>query len=110
MMTATKHGNGRDWWVVVHQFRTGNSFRFLFTTNGIQGPWIDNLNTWRNNYFGQAVFSQDGSKYAYYEPFGDMDIWDFDRCSGLFSNQIHIAINDSCLLQINTGNKSQKYE
>ncbi|TAH42884.1 MAG: T9SS type A sorting domain-containing protein [Bacteroidetes bacterium] len=95
MMTATKHANGRDWWLVAHQFRTTNSFRFLLTPNGVQGPWIDNLSTWRNNYFGQAVFSQDGSKYVYYEPYGDLDIWDFDRCTGIFSNQIHVTINDS---------------
>ncbi len=95
MITACKHANGRDWWLIAHKFRSDTSFRFLITPNGIQGPWLDNLITWRNNDFGQAVFSVDGSRYAYFEPFGGLDIWDFDRCSGLFSNQIHIDINDS---------------
>ncbi len=94
-LTACKHANGRDWWLISHKFESDTSYRFLVTPSGIQGPWIDDLVTWRTNYFGQAIFSQDGSKYVYFEPFNDLDIWDFDRCSGLFSNLIHIDINDS---------------
>ncbi len=95
LLTSCKHANGRDWWLIAHKFRSTISFRYLITPYGIQGPWLDNLITWRNNYFGQTVFSKDGSKYVYYEPYGDLDIWDFDRCDGTFSNQIHIDINDS---------------
>ncbi|MBL0103915.1 MAG: T9SS type A sorting domain-containing protein [Bacteroidetes bacterium] len=51
--------------------------------------------THRDIWFGQAVFSPQGNKFAYYEPYGDLDIWDFDRCSGAFTNQVHIDINDS---------------
>ncbi len=94
-LTACKHANGRDWWLISHKWQSDTSFRFLITTNGIQGPWVDDLITWRNNYFGQVVFSPDGSKYVYYEPYGDLDIWDFDRCTGVFSNLIHVDINDS---------------
>ncbi len=94
-LTACKHANGRDWWLISHKWQSDTSFRFLVTPNGIQGPWIDDLITWRNNYFGQTAFSPDGSKYVYYEPYGDLDIWDFDRCSGLFSNLIHVDIIDS---------------
>jgi hypothetical protein len=94
-LMACKHANGRDWWIIAHKFQSVSSFRFLVTPFGIQGPWIDDLITWRGNNPGQTVFSQDGSKYAYFEPLGGLDIWDFDRCSGLFSNQIHVAISDS---------------
>ena len=94
-LTACKHANGRDWWLIVHKMYSGQVFKYLITPQGISGPWIQNLFTWRDSYFGQAVFSPQGNKFAYYEPYGDLDIWDFDRCTGDFSNYKHIDINDT---------------
>ncbi len=94
-ITSCKHANGRDWWIVVHQFRTNIMYRFLITPTGILGPWQQNLFTYRDNYFGQAIFSPQGDKFAYYDPFTDLDIYSFDRCSGNFYGQIHIDFNDS---------------
>ena len=94
-ITACKHANGRDWWIFVPRFMNGMMYEYLVTPQGIQGPWLKNLVTHRNIWFGQAVFSPQGNKFAYYEPYGDLDIWDFDRCSGDFTNQVHIDINDS---------------
>jgi hypothetical protein len=94
-LTACKHANGRDWWLFSHKFETDTFYRFLITPSGIQGPWIDETGSWRTNNFGQTVFSVDGSKLAYYEHNGDLDIWDFDRCTGILSNLIHVDINDS---------------
>ena len=94
-LTATRHANGRDWWLVAHKDFSGKMYKFLITAAGIQGPWVQDLLTYRDSYFGQAVFSPQGDKFAYYEAFGDLDIWDFDRCTGDFSNQIHVDINDS---------------
>ncbi len=94
-LTATKHANGRDWWLISHEFMKNNIYTFLITPNGIQGPFSNYSQTRRNNYFGQCVFSPQGDKYVYYEPYDDLDICDFDRCTGALSNQLHIAINDS---------------
>lgn len=94
-ITACKHANGRDWWVFVHKFRSELQYKYLVTPSGIQGPYIDNLITIRNVNVGQALFSEDGTKYAYFESSGGLDIWSFDRCSGLFYDQIHIDIIDS---------------
>lgn len=94
-LTASKHANGRDWWIFSHQFHSSLQYRYLVTPSGIIGPWIDDLQTWRGNYPGQACFSEDGNKYVYFEPFGGLDIWDFDRCTGLFDNLIHVDIVDS---------------
>ena len=96
-IVACKHANGRDWWVFVHQFHSSNMYKFLITPSGIQGPWVDDLITWRDIGGGQALFSPQGDKFAYYEPYEDLDIWDFDRCSGTFSNLVHIDINDSAV-------------
>ncbi len=94
-LTACKHANGRDWWLLAHKFESDTFYKFLVTPQGIQGPWIDETGSWRTNYFGQTVFSSDGTKFAYYEPNNDLDIWDFDRCAGVFSNLIHVDVNDS---------------
>ena len=94
-ITACKHANGRDWWLVVHQYLTGMVFKYLITPQGISGPTQQDLFTPRNVYFGQALFSPQGNKFAYYEPYGDLDIFDFNRCTGNFSNFFHIDINDS---------------
>jgi hypothetical protein len=94
-LTACRHANGRDWWLVAPEYMTGEIFKFLITPQGILGPYKQNLQTFRDNYFGQAVFSEQGDRFAYYEPYGDLDIFDFDRCTGDFSNLLHIDINDS---------------
>ena len=94
-LTACKHANGRDWWLFSHKFESDTFYKFLVTPSGIQGPWIDETGAWRTNYFGQTVFSPDGNKFVYYEPNSDLDIWDFDRCTGILSNLIHVDINDS---------------
>lgn len=94
-ITACKHANGRDWWVFAPRYMNGIMYEYLITPQGIQGPWQKNIVTHRDNWFGQALFSPQGNKFAYYEPYGDLDIWDFDRCTGDFTNQVHIDINDS---------------
>lgn len=96
-LTACKHANGRDWWIFAHKRTSTLMYKWLVTSTGIQGPWIDDLITYRTVTQSQNLFSQDGSKYACYDAYTDLDIWDFDRCSGVFSNQIHIAVNDSAV-------------
>lgn len=94
-ITACRHANGRDWWIIVHKLHSTDLFEFLYTPDGITGPFVQSLATWRDFYLGQSSFSLQGDKFAYYEASYDLDIADFDRCSGDFTNQIHIDINDS---------------
>lgn len=94
-ITACRHANGRDWWIIVHKLHSTDLFEFLYTPYGIIGPIIQTLATWRDFYLGQSAFSPQGNRYAYYEASYDLDISDFDRCTGNFINQIHIDINDS---------------
>ena len=94
-ITATKHANGRDWWLFVHQYNTSKAFAFLITPQGISSPIQHDLFNPRGIWYGQALFSPQGDKFAYYEPYNDLDIFDFDRCTGTFSHFVHININDS---------------
>ncbi|MEO7081352.1 MAG: T9SS type A sorting domain-containing protein, partial [Flavobacteriales bacterium] len=47
----------------------------------------------RSSDAGQVCFSPDGSRFAYYWPGPrGLEIFDFDRCTGLFSNPVHVPI------------------
>jgi len=94
-LTACKHANGRDWWLIAHQFHSNMYYKWLITPYGFLGPFTQSIGTYRDITFGQCVFSSDGNHYAYYEPHGGLDILDFDRCSGDFTNPIHVDFNDS---------------
>ena len=89
-LTATKHANGRDWWIVIPKFNKPVYFKFLLTPYGIDTfpPQTIGDSTFSNG--GQAVFSPSGDKYnrinAPYETDMWLDIFDFDRCSGMFVN------------------------
>lgn len=95
-ITGVKHANGRDWWVIVHENNSNGFYTVLVTPDSIMGPYLQfigqQLNFGGN---GQSVFSPDGSHFAMYDNLNDLDVYDFDRCSGLLSNYQHVAINDS---------------
>ncbi|MFM8916380.1 MAG: hypothetical protein ACKOGP_01390, partial [Bacteroidota bacterium] len=98
-LTACKHANGRDWWLISHKAYSTLYYKFLITPNGIQGPFIQSIGINRTNDVGQAVFSPDGNYFACYNlqsnPPSNLEIFNFDRCSGLLGNPVHIAMFDS---------------
>ncbi len=86
-ITACKHANGRDWWIMVHRANTNKYYKLLVTPFFIFGPYTQNIGTVRMWDAGHAKFSPDGSKYAYYHyQSGGLDICDFNRCTGWLSN------------------------
>lgn len=90
---AVRHGNGRDWWILIPTAKTSTPvlYRFLLTPEGLLGPWpqenafevIDSL------FYGGAqilIFTPDGSKIIQYHYYYGFIVYDFDRCTGLISN------------------------
>jgi hypothetical protein len=98
-ITGCKHANGRDWWIIVHQYWTDLYYKLLVTPYGIQGPYIQQIGFIHDKYdpLGQAVFSPDGTHYVYLSYDTTMDIMNFDRCTGDFSNAITITVPDTDL-------------
>ncbi len=94
-LIATRHANGRDWWLIGQRCDSNSFFRILIDPLGIHvmedqfiGPDV---------LFGLsfAAFSPNGEKYvtssAVNIEFGSfIDLYDFDRCSGLLSNHQRI--------------------
>lgn len=95
-ITAVRHANGRDWWVFCHQKGTTVYYRLLVTPEGVLGPEQQAIGVPRLDGSGQVCFSPDGSKFAHYwgQSGEDLDIFDFDRCTGLFSNPVNVVIED----------------
>ena len=93
-MEACMHGNGRDWWIVVHKFLSDKFYKILLSPQGFQ-IFDQGIGTSTNLREGYSQFSLDGSKYGYYNNDTDVDLFDFDRCDGTLSNWQHAAIYDS---------------
>jgi hypothetical protein len=93
-MVATKHANGRDWWVLMHRYYSDKFYKVLVTPDTIQvfDQNIGSLIT--DDVWGQAVFSPDGSKYVLFTDHA-LDLYDFDRCSGELTNHQSLYFPDS---------------
>ncbi|MBI1225191.1 MAG: PKD domain-containing protein [Bacteroidetes bacterium] len=99
-LTAVRHGNGRDWWMVVHEMASRNYYRLLIAQEGIQ-----NIGKFSTSFaipdegVGQSVFSPDGSVFARMntvslEEGQFVDVYQFDRCTGELSGQIQINYDE----------------
>jgi hypothetical protein len=95
--TAVKHANGRDWWIVLVKDNSDVIFSVLVTPSGIQNVTSQSVGGLKNYHtsIGQIEFSPDGKKFAYssayidsatFNTIANVRLFDFDRCSGQFSN------------------------
>lgn len=94
-ITACKHGNGRDWWVIIRKFYSDIYYRILITPDGIASTDTQKVGGPISIFGGQTSFSPDGKWYASFDNTSMLRVYDFDRCSGTLSNLRYITINDS---------------
>ena len=96
-ITACKHANGRDWWLVFHKSKGRRYYKYLFTPSGLQGPFSQDIgySVLPQDWIWQSCFSQDGNFFSSVFTKDTFDIMNFDRCTGLFSNVNSIYVNDS---------------
>jgi hypothetical protein len=101
MLTATKHANGEDWWILLNDYDSNLFYSFLITEEEPLAFESQSLGMEIPHGLGQAVFSPDGTKYACISLFGGaavpdlLSIYDFDRCTGLLSNSTQFVYGDS---------------
>ncbi len=97
-IALTKHGNGRDWWLVMHDADSSLYYTFLIDSTGIHNPLIQSIginynysnnNLALNGMWGEMVFSHDGSKLCNVN-LTNLDYFNFDRCTGELSNYINL--------------------
>lgn len=84
--SAVRHGNGRDWWLVIPEYESNRYHRILFTNKGIQATDHQQIgDSLACRYIVSSAFSPNGIRYARQQHCGIV-VMDFDRCSGVFSN------------------------
>lgn len=95
-LTAIKHGNGRDWWILIHEYNSSKFYKYLLTPFGIDTMPSQNIGTHYLNGLGvagQMMFSKTGSRLCSVGADfnnGFIDLFDFDRCTGNLSNFINL--------------------
>ena len=93
-MSAVRHGNGTDWWIITPDRWTNGFYITLLDSTGpefVGVQYIGDLTDPRAT-GGQGKFSPDGSKFAWYHPLNGLFLYDFDRALGSLNNFIRIDI------------------
>ncbi len=91
-LTAINHANGQDWWIIKPSYEGGLYYRFLIDNNGISvdsqaiGPPFVYEAIINPNGNGESRFSPDGTKYALFTLVDGLQVYDFDRETGMLSN------------------------
>ncbi len=85
-ITACKHANGRDWWVMIKNQFTTKSHLLLFTPDTIISDLIETPGAALFDEGALKVFSPNGNYYATYTSHGGgLRMYQFDRCAGSLS-------------------------
>ena len=103
-VTAVYHANGKDIWLMLHEFNTNAFYAYLVTSSGISNnPVITNIGTIHENpvpytvglhgSYGEMKFSTNGNKLAV-AVFGQhkFELFDFNRSTGVLSNPVSLSI------------------
>ena len=88
-MTACQHGNGRDWWLINHEYLTNKIYTHLITPDSILGPFEQSVGLpgLEPDNAGWSIFSPNTNVFATTTAgMGAITLLDFDRCSGTFGN------------------------
>ncbi len=94
-LTAIRHANQKDWWV-LQPLLGASILTILINDNGIildktQSSHQD-FDSFRSSASGTAKFSPDGTKYAIYNYYDQLHVYDFDRSTGTLSNHQKLNI------------------
>jgi hypothetical protein len=97
-LAAVQHANGRDWWIITHTRFTNDYLLYLLTPSGLTGPLIQSIGTVSSDIrdaAGELVFSEQGDKMCHAFASGKIQLFDFDRCTGMLSNLQQLGNNDT---------------
>lgn len=96
-MTAIRHGNGKDWWLITHGLQS-KFMAWKISSSGIDPPVISSIGLFYNyagfNSHVEIVSNLQGNQLAFSSANG-IHIVDFDRCHGTFDNFQTIALPET---------------
>lgn len=96
-ISAVKHGNGRDWWVVgrrttvIQNAQPNNEYWVvLVDDSGVGVPFFQTIGSMNGTNLAKISFSPSGDTLLFTNA-GDLtELFQFDRCTGLLSNPVTI--------------------
>ena len=91
-ITAVRHGNGRDWWVLVRSWKTvptNDITAYLITPTGVTANPTQYIgaNIALQGFY-RLKFNLDGNHLYNVSSNGIIERYDFDRCTGILSNKL----------------------
>lgn len=103
-ITATSNANGKDYWILFHQWNSSSFFAYPLTDKGIGSPIISTVGLMHNETgsgmnretIGEMKFSHDGKKIALaicFRATNNFETLDFDNATGIVTNSVPIALN-----------------
>jgi hypothetical protein len=106
-ISAVRHANGRDWWILVAEFPTSVIHKFLLDPRGIEDQGSQAIgNSFPQMSFGFNIFTPNGTKFIRSGNCGSLigglwriEIFDFNRCTGYLFNERDVSYisNDSAM-------------
>jgi len=94
LIEAVKHSNMKDWWLLQFVGDTDSIYTYLMDESGPQRyrkqEIQSNLSAELCSGASQACFDQRGQQYAMYCPSYGLDVYRFDRSTGLLSNHRYL--------------------
>lgn len=107
-ITAVKHANGVDYWVIVHESGTNKFYAFLVSNAGVNTtPVISQTGRlvtfpytyyWWNGYLkaspdGKRIANSYNHYYSYTNDSANCEIFNFNNSTGVLSNPIELTIS-----------------
>lgn len=100
-LTAVRHSNGQDYWIIVHKYNSNEFQTYLLSATGLGAPVISqvgsihttNPSTNLGASIGQMKASPDGTKVAVTNGNASSSIleyFDFDNTTGVISNRVNL--------------------
>jgi hypothetical protein len=94
-LSAVKHGNGRDWWLLFRKFDgqgSSNSlfYQYLISPSGISSVILQSVGSQNSTNIGNIKFNKSANTFCYSNYAGLLELYDFDRCTGIISNPVTI--------------------
>lgn len=111
-ISAIKHANNIDYWVVSHKWESDEFIAFKITKDGVtHTPVISKVGSYIGESLGRAPgaikISPDGKKlavanaYSWGDNRSNIEVFDFDTVTGKLSNPIIVDFNDDYFASVN---------
>jgi hypothetical protein len=94
---SMRHANGRDWWVITHEYPGDAFYIFSARPDGLQLVYKQHIGGYHglidsglqsNSILGEMSVNLNGNLLCTMASDGLIEVFDFDRCTGTLSNPV----------------------